>query len=255
MRVLMVGDVVCCVGCEALSKHLRNLKSTYNIDVAVVNGENSADGNGITIQSCESIFESGADIITTGNHVYRRNEFHSRLDSDDCVLRPANFSKNAPGKGVCIYDMGKNKLCVINLSGNSFMEQCDNAFYTVDEILKEIDTKYILVDFHAEATGEKGAMAYYLDGRVSAVVGTHTHVQTADSRILPGGTGFITDVGMTGPQFSVLGVKPENIIARLKSQVPVKFETPSTPPILNAVAIEINDSGICTEIVPISIMD
>ena len=255
MRVLLIGDVVASVGCQAVRRHLPALKKLYRPDAVIINGENSADGNGITKQSCDALFTAGADVITTGNHVFRRSEIYDRLEEDDCLLRPANFAASAPGKGVCLLDLGKWQLAVINLAGVSFMEPAQNPFDTADRILQDLSTPYRIVDFHAEATGEKGALGYYLDGRVSAVIGTHTHVQTNDACILPKGTGFLTDVGMTGPSGSVLGVKPELIIAKLRSQVPVRFENPRTPAILNGVLVDLEKNGTCSHIETIFLRD
>ena len=190
-------------------------KKEKNIDLVIANGENSADGNGITPAPAEYLFTSGVDVITTGNHTFRRKESYELFDSEDCLLRPANYPKGAPGKGICIVDKGRYQIAVVNLMGVVYLEALDCPFSVMDNILEENSLpKIILVDFHAEATGEKGGFAYAYDGTVSAIFGTHTHVQTADEHILPQGTGFITDLGMTGPCHSVLGVKPELIIKK-----------------------------------------
>ena len=201
------------------------LKKEKNIDLVIANGENSADGNGITPASAEYLFTSGVDVITTGNHTFRRKESYELFDSEDCLLRPANYPKGAPGKGICIVDKGRYQIAVVNLMGVVYLEALDCPFSVMDNILEENSLpKIILVDFHAEATGEKGGFAYAYDGTVSAIFGTHTHVQTADEHILPQGTGFITDLGMTGPCHSVLGVKPELIIKKLRSKMGDKGE-------------------------------
>ena len=223
MNILAIGDVVGSIGCKFLRHHLPSLKKIKHIDLVIANGENSADGNGILPASAQYLLDSGVDIITTGNHVYRRREIYPFLDDCETILRPANFPKDAPGRGAFIYDMGRIRVGVINLMGLVYMENLDCPFETVDKLLHSMP-KITLVDLHAEATGEKGALAYYLDGRVSAVFGTHTHVQTADEQILPGGTGFISDVGMVGPIRSILGVKPELIIQKMKGKLPVRFE-------------------------------
>ncbi len=226
MRILAVGDVVGTSGLEFLRAKLPQIKKENKIDLCIVNGENSSDGNGITPASAEHIFVSGADIITTGNHAYRRKEMYSYFDDNEFVLRPANFSKNNPGHGVCVVDMGRATVCVINLMGNMYMaDSLDNPFHTIDKLLDEYsDNRIILVDFHAEATSEKRAMGFYLDGRVSALFGTHTHVQTADQCILRNGTGYITDLGMVGTIDSVLGVKPEIVIDKFKYNMPARFD-------------------------------
>lgn len=226
MNILAVGDIVGSAGCEFLREKLPKLKKAENIDLVVANGENSADGNGITLLSAEFIFNSGVDVITLGNHTFRRKEIYDVLDKSECIIRPANYpKKTTPGKGFTIYDMGRIQVAVINMLGCLYLNPLDDPYVVIDEILEKINTKIIILDFHAEATAEKLAMAYYLDGKVSAVFGTHTHVQTSDERILPKGTGYITDVGMTGPYESVLGVVPELAVRKFRDKLPVKFET------------------------------
>ena len=225
MDILALGDVVGSIGCQFLRLHLPQLKKWKGIDLVIANGENSADGNGITPVSAEHLFASGVDVITTGNHAFRRRESYDLFDKTETLLRPANFPKGAPGRGVCIVDMGRFQAAVINLMGTAYLDSLDNPFDAADKILKDENLpKVRLVDFHAEATGEKGAFAYYLDGRVSAVFGTHTHVQTADEQILPNGTAFLSDLGMTGPVRSVLGVKPELVIEKMHTKMPVRFD-------------------------------
>ncbi|MBQ9673122.1 MAG: TIGR00282 family metallophosphoesterase [Ruminococcus sp.] len=244
MRILCIGDVVGKAGCEFLRSKLPSFKKIKGIDMTICNGENSSDGNGITPASADFIFKSGVDVITLGNHTFRRKEFYSYLDSKEYIIRPANFPDGTtPGKGYCIFDMGRFSVAVINLMGNSFMENVLNCpFRTMDKILKEVeDCKIKIVDFHAEATGEKRAMGFYLDGKVSAVFGTHTHVQTADNEILPNGTGYITDVGMTGTINSVLGVKPEIIISKLRNKLPERFDYASGACKLDCVIFDINE--------------
>lgn len=243
MEILMVGDVVGTAGCAHLRRVLPGIKKQYRIDVCVVNGENAADGNGLTPVAAEHIWDSGADLITGGNHTFRRPELRERLERDTALLRPANFPASAPGTGLGVVDKGRFSLTVINLMGQVYMDPplaC--PFETLDRLLNEAGRpKFCLVDFHAEATAEKKALGYYADGRVSALVGTHTHVQTADAAILPGGTGFVTDVGMTGPVHSVLGVKPELSIAKMKDKLPVRFATAEGPCMMNAVVISLDD--------------
>ncbi len=226
MKILTIGDVVGMNGCKFLRAHLPSLKKIKSIDIVIANGENSADGNGITPVSAEHLFKSGVDVITTGNHAFRRKEVYSLYDDNPYLIRPANFYENVtPGRGVCVLDMGKFKITVINLIGLVYMESLNCPFRTVDKILDENKSNITIVDFHAEATAEKKCMGFYLDGRVSAIFGTHTHVQTADEVILPNGTGYITDIGMTGAMDSVLGVKANLAIDRMKNKLPVRFET------------------------------
>lgn len=229
MRLLAVGDVCGNVGCEYVRAKLPSLKKEKNIDVVIINGENSADGNGVTKASAEYLFACGADIITGGNHSLRRKEVYEYLDSNEFLLRPHNLPDAEFGSGYCLADFGKFKMAVINLSGRIYLERvgADNPFHSADELIekaKRDGADIIVADFHAEATSEKIALGLYLDGRVSAFFGTHTHVQTADEQILIGGTGYITDLGMTGPKNSVLGVKSDIIINRLKDNDMSRFE-------------------------------
>ncbi len=243
MNILCVGDVVGSVGCRHLTKVLPAVKRQYAVDVCIVNGENSADGNGMTAASADSLFASGADAITGGNHTYRRSELYEKLEGKNGILRPANYPASAPGSGVFIVDKGRFRVAVINLLGVVYMEPLACPFETLNTILADPDLPICrIVDFHAEATAEKKALAYYADGRVSAVVGTHTHTPTADEQILPCGTGFITDVGMTGPIHSVLGVRPENSIAKMKDKLPVRFAVADDPCTMQAVLLSIDNA-------------
>ena len=252
MKILVLGDVVSGFGVSAVEKTLPKLKNDKNIDFCVCNGENSADGNGIHAKSAERLFAVGADVITTGNHVYRRPEFYQYLDENEYVIRPANFPDTAPGKGICIYDMGRVKIAVINIMGVVYMEALDNPFFTLDKMIdkaKAENCKIIFVDFHAEATSEKKAMGYYADGRVSALFGTHTHTQTNDLQIFEGGTGYITDLGMCGPKHSVLGIKPELAIAKQKTHLPVRFENAEGECLINGAVFEIDENqGKCLNV-------
>ncbi len=228
MKIFAVGDVCGSVGCKALKNFLPRFKAQNNIDMVIVNGENSADGNGITPLSADMIFESGAFVITGGNHSLRRPEAYSLLDDNPFLLRPDNLAGDY-GKGYCLVDYGFVRVAVINLSGKIYLEKYETAdpFTAADTLVKRANddgANIIMVDFHAEATSEKRALGIYLDGRVSGFFGTHTHVQTADEQILKNGTGYITDIGMTGPADSVLGVKSEIIIARLKDKDMSRFE-------------------------------
>lgn len=233
MNILSIGDIVSSEGCGFLRSKLPRLKKEKNIDIVIANGENSADGNGILPHSANHIFSSGVDIITTGNHAFRRKEIYSLFNENDYLIRPANYPNNTtPGKGYCILDLRFTKICVINLMGTIYLENLNCPFRTIDEILDldEVkDTDIKIVDFHAEATAEKRALGFYLDGRVSAIYGTHTHIQTADECILENGTAYITDLGMTGVINSVLGVTKETSIARMKNKLPIRFEQAKGP--------------------------
>lgn len=229
MRLLAIGDVCGSVGCDRVRSILPNLKREKKIDAVIINGENSADGNGITPYSADHLFASGANVITGGNHSLRRKEVFSYLDENDFVLRPDNLPEAENGKGYCLVDLGYTSMAVINISGTIFLEKlnADNPFECADKLIEKANedgANIIIVDFHAEATSEKRALGLYLDGRVSAFFGTHTHIQTADEQILKNGTGYITDLGMTGPKDSVLGVKSSIIINRLKDKDQSKFE-------------------------------
>ncbi len=244
MRILAVGDVCGSVGCEYVRRVLPALKKDKNIDAVIINAENSADGNGTTRESAEYLLNLGADVLTGGNHSLRRPEFYDYLDQNDFVLRPHNLGEDKSGKGYCLVDFGKVILAVINLSGKIYLEKsgADCPFKAADELIekaKNDGAKIIIVDFHAEATSEKRALGFYLDGKVSVVFGTHTHIQTADEQILQNGTGYITDLGMTGPIDSVLGVKKEIIINRLKNNDMSKFELADGKCSLNGCIFEI----------------
>lgn len=250
MRILCIGDVVGSIGCKFLRSRLPVLKKTKGIDFVICNGENSADGNGITPTSAQFLFDSGVDAITLGNHSFRRKEAYEYIDENPFVARPANFpSKTTPGRGILNIDTGRRIITVINLMGSLSMDNnLDCPFECVDALLKQAEGKIIIVDFHAETTSEKRAMGYYLDGRVSAVFGTHTHVQTSDSQLLPNSTGYITDVGMTGTIHSVLGVKTEIIIEKLKTKLPQRFDLATGDCKMECIIFDIDDrTGKCLE--------
>ena len=259
MRILTVGDVCGSIGCEYVRKVLPALKKDKNIDAVVINAENSADGNGTTKESAEYLLNLGADALTGGNHSLRRLEFYDFLDQSDCVLRPHNLGDDKSGKGYCLLDFGRTSVAVINLSGKIYLEKngATCPFAAADELIekaKQDGARIILVDFHAEATSEKRALGLYLDGKVSAFFGTHTHVQTADEQILQSGTGHITDLGMTGPIDSVLGVKKEIIINRLKANDMSKFQLADGKCSLNGCIFEIdNKTGKTVNIERISV--
>lgn len=221
MKVIFIGDVVGKIGCDALTAELPAIKREYSADIVIVNGENSADGNGIDPRSAQMIFDAGADVVTTGNHVFRKKSIDEELERNERLIRPANFGEDLPGRGVCVLDFGSFSAAVVNLLGTTYLQPIDNPFRAADSILKEINARVVIVDFHAEATSEKRAMGYYLSGRVSAVLGTHTHVQTADEQIIDG-TGYITDAGMTGPRDSILGVEKDIIIEKFLTYYPKK---------------------------------
>lgn len=241
MNLLFLGDVVGENGCEFVASKLSAVKREYSVDITVINGENSANGNGITPKSAESLFSAGADVITTGNHCFRRKEVMQLYEENNCLLRPANYPEGNPGKGVCIYDMGRTRIAVINLMGTLYLEALDNPFTVIDRLLEDIDTPNIFIDFHAEATSEKKSLGQYLAGRVTGVFGTHTHVQTADEAILPGGTAYITDAGMCGAELSVLGIKSEIAIQKQRFHSPVRFTESDNPAFLNGVVTNFDE--------------
>ena len=254
MNILMIGDVVGKPGCDYLSKVLPKLKQTYHPVLTVVNGENSAVGNGILPQSADAIFQSGADVITGGNHSFRRREIQTYIEEMPFLLRPANFPPGCWGNGYCVVDCGKYSIAVISLMGQIYMDPLSCPFRTMDRILETVRANFYIVDFHAEATGEKLALAYYLDGRVSVVAGTHTHVQTADETILEHGTGYLSDLGMVGPIRSILGVTPENIVEKMTTHLPTRFVVPDGPCKLNGAVFTLDPkTGKCTAIERIQI--
>lgn len=244
MEILMVGDVVGTAGCAHLRRVLPGIKKQYRIDICVVNGENAADGNGLTVTAAHRIMEAGADVITGGNHTFRRSELFTALDTEPWLVRPANLAGGLPGRGTTTVDRGRYCVTVINLAGQVYMNSADSPFDAFDrEWEKAGKPRLCVVDFHAEATAEKKALAYYADGRITALFGTHTHVQTADEQILPGGTGFITDVGMTGPTQSVLGVCSEQSIARMRTGLPTRFTVAEGPCAADCVLFEVDEKS------------
>ena len=240
INVLFIGDIVGSNGCDFAEKTVGKLRAQKKLDLVIANGENSADGNGITKASMEHIFRF-ADVITTGNHCFRRKEFTEYYDIRENLLRPANYPDGVVGKGVVTVDMGRYSFAVINLMGTAFMEALNNPYECIDRLMGDIDTKNILVDLHAEATSEKKAMGFYLSGKVSAVIGTHTHVQTADEAILDGHTAYITDAGMCGAELSVLGVKKELAIEKQRTKCPVRFTESDEAPFFNGVLMQIDE--------------
>jgi metallophosphoesterase (TIGR00282 family) len=237
--ILFVGDIVGGIGRRTLLALLPELRERHAPDFVVVNAENSAGGVGITSKIAETLFGAGVDVITLGNHTYRQREVFAYLDTEDRILRPANYLASQPGHGWCVVSREGIRLGVLSLSGNLFMNAGRHAFSEADASLHAMkrSVDHLLVDMHAEATSEKVGMGWYLDGRATAVVGTHTHIPTADARVLPGGTAYITDVGMTGPRGGVIGVKREQALEAMVTKMPVKFETSEDDPWLNAVVI------------------
>ncbi|HWI22733.1 MAG TPA: TIGR00282 family metallophosphoesterase [Baekduia sp.] len=238
--ILFVGDVVGGLGRRALLGTLPALRERHEPDFVVVNGENAAGGLGITPSIADEFFAAGVDAITLGNHAYKRREIYDYLDGDRPIVRPANYLAVQPGRGACVVEKDGVKLGVVNLSGNVFLQAGRPMIPTADtEVDKLVDqgVDHILVDVHAEATSEKVALGWHLDGRVTSVVGTHTHIPTADARVLPGGTAYVTDVGMTGPRGGVIGVKKEQAIESMRTQMSVRFETADQDPWVNAVLI------------------
>ena len=242
-KILFIGDVVGGLGRRTLLGLLPKLQERLEPDFVIANGENVAGGNGITQKLAEQMFTGGVDVITLGNHAYRQREVYAYLDHEKRILRPANFLRSQPGHGTCVVSRDGVRLGVISLSGNLFMDAGRPAFIEADVAVHDLTgrTDHILVDMHAEATSEKIGMGWYLDGRVTAVVGTHTHVPTADARILPGGTAYVTDVGMTGPRGGVIGVKRELALEAMTTKMPVRFEVSTEDPWLHAVLITTAD--------------
>ncbi len=239
ITILFAGDVVGGLGRRTLLGLLPALRERYAPDFVIVNGENAAGGLGITPKIADDLFAAGVDVITLGNHTYRHREIYEYLDKQERIIRPANFLRSQPGHGWCVVERGGIRLGVVSLSGNLFMDAARPAFAEADAALYALEDKtdHVLVDMHAEATSEKVGLGWYLDGRATAVVGTHTHVPTADARVLPGGTAYITDVGMTGPRGGVIGVKRELAVEAMATRMPIKFETSTEDPWLNAVVI------------------
>jgi metallophosphoesterase (TIGR00282 family) len=251
VRLLFIGDVVGSPGRRVFEELLPRLVESERPDFVVVNGENASGGVGITPKVAEALLEAGADAITLGNHAFRHREVYELLDRERRIVRPANYPKAAPGRGQTVVDKDGRRLGIVNLSGMVFLEAARSPFAEADALVAELRgrAEHVLVDMHAEATSEKVAMGWHLDGRVTACVGTHTHVPTADARVLPGGTAYVTDVGMTGARGGVIGVRREQALARFLTQVPTRFEPSDEDPWLNAVLIDADDdSGLATGI-------
>ena len=254
-HILAVGDVVGEEGLRHLSRHLRSLKKMKDIAFTVVNAENIA-GNGLTREQAEDVFAAGADVITLGNHTWGKVQIADYLEDCPYILRPANFTSRAPGRGWGVYDCGRIRIGVMNLIGRCDLDfNAENPFTTADKLLKgEEKPTFTLVDFHAQATSEKLALSYYLDGRVSALWGTHTHVPTADERVCPKGTGYITDLGMTGPIESVLGIRPEQSVETFLGGLPGRYRVASGACKLQGAVFTLDsDTGLCTAVERIDI--
>jgi metallophosphoesterase (TIGR00282 family) len=239
VTILFVGDIVGGVGRRTLAALLPGLREEHAVDFVVVNGENAAGGLGITPKVAREIFDVGADVITLGNHTYRHREVWPYLDEEERILRPANFLRSQPGHGTCVVERDGTRLGVVNISGDLYLNPGRAAFPEADAAVADLRDRadHLLVDMHAEATSEKVALGWHLDGRVTAVVGTHTHVPTADARVLPGGTAYISDVGMTGARGGVIGVKREQAISSLLTRMPIRFETAEDDPWLMGVLV------------------
>ena len=261
IRVLFIGDIIGTLGRMMLQKYLQSLQQKFSIDMTIVNGENSYNnGRGITSRIVHSLRHMGVDVITTGNHVWDQNDIHEYMKQNTHIIRPANFPSECPGVGVMTFNCQGKEVAVVNIQGRVFMkETLDCPFKIMDTILSYLKhkTNIIVVDFHAEATAEKICLGYYLDGRVSCVVGTHTHVPTADERILPKGTGYITDAGMVGSLNSSIGMKAAQMIERFKTQMPNRFVVDTEPPvILTGIWVEIDiETGKTIHIERIKVID
>lgn len=251
MRILFFGDIVGRPGRHAVSTVLPGWRSRYRPDIVIANGENAAAGKGITPAVAGELFGAGIDVLTLGNHTFYNREAVRLLEEETRVLRPANYPEGVPGYGYGFFQAGDARLAVVNWLGRVFMEPLDDPFQQAKRLIPLLreQTASILVDMHAEATSEKGAMAWMLDGQVSAVIGTHTHVQTADERVLPQGTAFITDVGMVGPRDAILGVNKEAVINRFLTRMPARFDVAGGPVTVDAVLLSLHSTGITEEII------
>ncbi|MCK9603275.1 MAG: TIGR00282 family metallophosphoesterase [Candidatus Omnitrophica bacterium] len=245
MKILFIGDIVGRPGREAIKNLLPGLKKEYGLDFVIANAENASGGSGITLSVAEELFASGVDVLTSGDHIWKKREIFDIINQEARILRPVNFPPGTPGSGSGLFKVkDKFKVGVINVNGRVFMEPLECPFRATKQAQEELhkDTPIIIVDIHAEATSEKVALGWYLDGKVSAVLGTHTHIQTADEKILPGGTAYITDVGMTGPYDSVIGRRKEDVLERFITSVPVRFEVAEDNIQLHGAIIDIDEN-------------
>jgi len=246
VKLLFIGDIIGKPGRQAVSRELHRLVDRYMVDLVIANGENAAGGFGITEETANDLYKCGIDVLTSGNHIWDKKESVAFVNREEKLLRPANYPEGAPGRGSGLFTTaGGARVAVLNLEGRVFMNNLDCPFRTADREIARLQTEtpIILVDFHAEATSEKTSLGWYLDGRVSALIGTHTHIQTADERILPGGTAYLTDAGMTGSIDSVIGVRKEEAITKFLSQLPKKFEVAKNNLRLNAVVISVDEGS------------
>jgi metallophosphoesterase (TIGR00282 family) len=255
MRTLFIGDVVGKPGREGLARTMPSLREEHKPDLVIVNGENVGGGVGITEETATELFGAGADAITLGNHTYRHREVYGYLDSETRIVRPANFPEANPGRGHTILDAAGMRVAVVNLSGQLHLTVERSPFPVADEIVRELDGRAdaVIVDFHAELTSEKVAMGWHLDGRVAAVLGTHTHVPTADARILPGGTAFITDAGMTGSRDGIIGVRREQALQAFRTQMPIRFDSAEENVWVMGVVVDVRDDGLAREITQVMV--
>jgi metallophosphoesterase (TIGR00282 family) len=237
--ILAIGDVIGKPGRKALSQLLPGLRQQYGLDLIIVNGENAAGGIGVTVATAKEMLDAGADVLTSGNHIWMHREIYPYLDSDMPILRPLNYPPGVPGRGYIVI----GQVAVVNLIGRVFIGDFDNPFHAIDTLLAQLELKIIMVDFHAEATSEKVAMGRYLDGRVSAVLGTHTHVGTTDAQILPGGTAYVSDIGMTGPLDSVIGDDAEAAVERFLTNLPHRLSVGKGKTALNGIMVEVDDDS------------
>lgn len=245
MKILIIGDVVGNCGTDFLRRNLSDLAKSLSVDMIIANGENAAKNNGLDAQTAEELFASGVDVITSGNHIWHKFEMQNVIDDYQNILRPANYPGECPGNGYVVFNAGGVRVLVISVLGTVYLDSLACPFETIERILKREDGSYdvSIVDIHAEATSEKAAIARYFDGRLTATVGTHTHVQTADERILPCGTAFITDLGMTGAYESILGVESERVIKKFLTKMPTRFEQAEGECQFNAVVVTIDNTS------------
>jgi len=252
MKILFIGDIVGSPGRLAVKELLPGLKKEHNLDFVIANAENASGGSGITLRVAEELFASGVSVLTSGDHIWKKREIFELINQEERILRPVNFPAGAPGRGEAVYRIDSaRKIGVINVQGRVFMEALECPFKAVHKAIEGLsrETKTIIIDIHAEATSEKVAMGWYVDGLASAVLGTHTHIQTADEKILPGGCAYITDVGMSGPYDSVIGRRKEDVLERFLTNIPVRFEVADSDIQLHGVVLEIDDtSGKATSI-------
>jgi metallophosphoesterase (TIGR00282 family) len=250
MRVLFVGDICGKPGRAGLAAAMPELRDQHSPDLVIANGENAAGGVGITEKTAKGIFDAGVDVITTGNHVYRHREVYEYLDREERIIRPANYPAGNPGRGHVIVEAGGRRVAVVNLSGAVYLTVARSPFAEADRLVAELEDEadVVIVDFHAEVTSEKVAMGWHLDGRVAAVLGTHTHVPTADARVLPAGTAHISDVGMTGSRDGILGARRDQVLEAFRTQMPVRFDGAEGDVWIDAVVVDVDEGGLAGSI-------